>query len=391
MRYANRMNGMRASEIRELLKLTEQPDIISFAGGLPAPELFPASDLADILHELTSQEGRSLLQYGTTAGHAPLRETIARRFLSSSGMRMNAANVLMTNGSQQGLDFAGKLFLDKDSVLLCESPTYLAAINAFKAYEPRFVSVPTDRDGMLPDALSAILAREPDVRMVYVIPEFQNPTGVSWSEERRLQFMQVMSETDIPILEDNPYGALRFEGKTPPTLISLDTNGQVIGLGTFSKILCPGLRVGWMAARTEWLTCLDLIKQGADLHASHLTQACIQRYLERHDIDAHIGRIRALYKTRRDAMLDSLRIHFPLDAEIVPPAGGMFLWMTLPEHINTRLLLKRSLLKKVAFVPGGSFFPDGGHENTLRLNFSNMPEDRIREGIRRLREAYGEM
>jgi 2-aminoadipate transaminase len=391
MKYATRMNHIRASEIRELLKLTEQPDIISFAGGLPAPELFPVRELADILHGLASREGQSFLQYGTTAGHGPLRETISRRLRQTQGVRIDADQVLITNGSQQGLDFAGKLFLDKDSVLLCENPTYLAAINAFKAYEPRFVTVPTDRDGMLPDALAAVLERERDVRMIYVIPDFQNPTGISWSAERRTQFMDIIKETDIPVLEDNPYGELRFEGETPPTLMSLDKKGQVIGLGTFSKILCPGLRVGWLAGAPQFITRLELIKQGADLHTSHLTQACIQRYAECCDLEGHIGQIRTLYKSRRNVMLDEIRCRFPDEADIVPPAGGMFLWMTLPRHVNTRVLLERSLDRKVAFVPGGSFFHEGGHENTMRLNFSNTPEDRIPEGIRRLREAYDAM
>lgn len=387
MRYADRMQHIRASEIRELLKLTEQPDVISFAGGLPAPDLFPTQQFADIFHDVLAHEGESYLQYGTTAGHNPLRASIATRLGKTSGVLVESENILITNGSQQGLDFAGKLFLNKGSVLLCESPTYLAAINAFKAYEPRFVPVPTDREGMIPDFLEEIIRNEPDIRLAYIIPEFQNPTGKSWSEARRRRIMEIFSRTEIPILEDNPYGELRFEGKTPPSLMSLDHKGQVIGLGTFSKILCPGLRVGWITASEELISRFDLIKQGADLHTSHLPQACIQRYLETCDLDAHIASLRTVYASRRDAMIQALDRHFPEGLTVDPPSGGLFLWAALPEGTSARRLLERCLELKVAFVPGGAFFPEGGHENTMRLNFSNMPEPRIDEGIRRMRQA----
>lgn len=391
MRFADRMQHLRTSEIRELLKLTEQPDVISFAGGLPAPELFPARELGDILQELAREEGAATLQYGTTAGYGPLREAIARRLAATDGIRVDAAQVLVTHGSQQGLDFAGRIFLDRDSVVLCESPTYLAAINAFKAYEPRFVAVPTDRDGMLPGPLAEILARERDIRMVYVIPDFQNPTGRTWSSERRRQLLELLSGTDIPVIEDNPYGELRFEGVSQPSLQALDTCGRVIRLGTFSKILCPGLRIGWVTATPELIARFDLVKQGADLHTAQLTQACVARYLERHDIGAHIAVIRDTYRRRRDAMLAAIQKHFGSSVEVNTPQGGLFLWMTLPLGADARDLLARCLERKVAFVPGGSFFPEGGHENTLRLNFSNMPEARIQEGIRRMAETFGQL
>lgn len=389
MRFADRMQYLRASEIRELLKLTERPEVISFAGGLPAPELFPARELGDILGELAREEGAATLQYGVTAGYGPLREAIARRMASTDGVRIDASQVLVTHGSQQGLDFAGRIFLDKGSVVLCESPTYLAAISAFRAYEPRFIAVPTDEDGMLPGALAEILAREPDVRMVYVIPDFQNPTGRTWSLERRKQLLALLSGTDIPIIEDNPYGELRFEGTALPGLQALDTCGRVIRLGTFSKILCPGLRIGWVSAAPDLIARFDLVKQGADLHTAQLTQACVARYLERHDINAHIATIRDTYRARRDAMLDEIRTQFGSTVAVNAPQGGLFLWMTLPAGTDARELLVRCLACNVAFVPGGSFFPEGGHENTLRLNFSNMPQERIREGVRRMADAFG--
>ncbi len=389
MRFADRMQHLRASEIRELLKLTERPEVISFAGGLPAPELFPARELGDILAELAHAEGAATLQYGVTAGYGPLREAIARRMEATDGVRVDAGQVLVTQGSQQGLDFAGRIFLDKGSVVLCESPTYLAAISAFKAYEPRFVAVPTDEEGMLPGPLADILARESDIRMVYVIPDFQNPTGRTWSLERRKQLLALLSGTDIPIVEDNPYGELRFEGPALAGLQALDTDGRVIRLGTFSKILCPGLRIGWVSATPELIARFDLVKQGADLHTAQLTQACVARYLERHDIDAHIAVLRDTYRGRRDAMLGEIEARFGTAVTVNVPHGGLFLWMTLPGGVDARELLVRCLARNVAFVPGGSFFPDGGHGNTLRLNFSNMPQERIREGIRRMAEAFG--
>lgn len=391
MKFAARMRNLHTSEIRELLKLTEQPDIISFAGGLPDPSLFPAAQLGDILREVAREEGAATLQYGKTAGYEPLREAIAARLARTAGISVDATHVMVTNGSQQGLDLAGMLFLDPNAPILCESPTYLAAINAFRAYEPRFIAVPTDDEGMLPDALEAIVAQEPDIRMAYVIPDFQNPTGITWSLSRREQFMRILSRTRIPVVEDNPYGELRFEGVPQPSLMTMDTKGQVIGLGTFSKILCPGLRIGWLTARPDLLAQFDLLKQGTDLHTAQITQACVARYLERHDIDAHIRHVREVYRGRRDAMLDAIRNHLGSSVSVTHPEGGLFLWMRLPEGMDARKLLAVCLVKKVAFVPGESFHPQGGHRNTMRLNFSNMPTERIHEGIRRIAEAIGDV
>lgn len=388
MKFASRMSHLHASEIRELLKLTEEPDVISFAGGLPDPRLFPSQELGDILREVAVTEGASTLQYGTTSGYMPLRKAIAARLSRQDGLPREATDVMITNGSQQGLDLTGMLFLEAGAPLLCESPTYLAAINAFRAYEPRFVAVPTDGEGMLPEALETIMKREPDLRLAYVIPDFQNPTGKTWSTERRARFMEILSKTDIPVVEDNPYGELRFEGDSPPSLMSMDRNRQVIGLGTFSKILCPGLRIGWINASPELLFRFDLVKQGTDLHTAQITQACIATYLARHSMDDHINTIRATYRIRRDAMLEAIDTHFGNRVEVSRPQGGLFLWMRLPGSVDARQLLDACLERKVAFVPGESFFPEGGHKNTLRLNFSNMPVDRIREGIRRMAEAF---
>ncbi len=387
MTFAARMRHLHTSEIRELLKLTEQPDVISFAGGLPDPALFPGEALGEILRELAAQEGAATLQYGTTAGYGPLREAIAARLRHTAGLHVDKSQVMITNGSQQGLDLAGMLFVDPGAPILCESPTYLAAINAFRAYEPRFIPVPTDDEGMLPDALAHILAREPDIRMAYVIPDFQNPTGKTWSRQRREQFMDLISRTRIPVIEDNPYGELRFEGPSQPSLMTMDPNSQVIGLGTFSKILCPGLRIGWITASPALLAQFDLLKQGTDLHTAQITQACVARYLERHDLQAHIQTIRETYRRRRDVMLEAIGTHLGDRVSVNRPEGGLFLWMRLPEGMDARQLLTACLKQKVAFVPGESFHPQGGHQNTIRLNFSNASETDIREGISRISSA----
>jgi 2-aminoadipate transaminase len=383
-RFARRLDGMRASEIRELLKITQQPEVISFAGGLPAPELFPIAELKIVAAEVLDREGPRALQYSTTEGEPGLRETIARRMNSQLGTAVRAEEILVTSGSQQGLDLTGKVFLDDDDEVLCESPTYLGAINAFRAYRPRFVEVATDDDGMVPEELERSVAGCRHPKLLYVVPNFQNPSGRTWSLARRQAVLEAAARHGLVVVEDDPYGQLCYEGTTPPALASLARGGPVIYLGTFSKIFCPGMRVGWLAAPREIYEKYALVKQGADLHTSTLAQCQILAYLERFDIDASIARIREVYRRRRDAMLRALETEFPPGVTWTRPRGGLFLWATLPEGVNARDALVRALERDVAFVPGGSFFPNGGHENTMRLNFSIMPEERITEGIRRL-------
>lgn len=387
MQFAKRMKYLKASEIRDLLKLTEKPEMISFAGGMPAPELFPADVVRSGMDDVLSTQPGMALQYASTEGFAPLREKIAQRMEDKFNARLDMDQILITNGSQQGLDFTGRLFIDEGTVVLCESPTYLAAINAFRAYMPRFLEMPTDPRGVLPDAFEKMLAQTPDIRLIYVIPDFQNPTGNSWTLERRKAFMDIVSRYDIPVLEDNPYGELRYEGERLPSLLSMDRRGQVIFTGTFSKILCPGLRLGWVAAEKEIIRKYALMKQGADLHTGMATQMCIHRILESFDLEGHIAKLRKVYRSRRDAMLEAVGAFLPEGVQSSHPEGGLFLWLTLPEGMNARQLLAESLEHSVAFVPGGSFFPNGGHENTLRLNFSYSSEDKIMEGIRRLGEV----
>ena len=385
--YATRMNSLRASEIREILKITQREEVISFAGGLPAPELFPVEMLKEISVQVLSETGRLALQYSTTEGYEPLRRKIAERIGRKFQTKVSAQQVLITCGSQQALDFSGKLFLDAGDVVLCESPTYLAAISAFRAYQPNFVEVPTDDDGMITRSLENILATTERVKLIYVIPDFQNPTGRTWSLQRRRELVELATRYGIPVIEDNPYGELRFEGEILPSLKSMDTAGLVIGTGTFSKTFCPGMRIGWLVAEPEIIEKYVLIKQGADLCTSLRSQMEVDMFMERYDFEGNLQKLTDLYRKRRNAMVESLEAMMPAGVTFTRPQGGLFLWVKLPEQLGAVELLQECLKREVAFVPGDAFFPNGGIKNTLRLNYSNMSEERIREGIRRLAEA----
>lgn len=390
MKFSKRMERMQASEIRELLKLTAQPDIISFAGGLPAPELFPVEEIAKVSHDLVMKEGRQLLQYATTEGRPTLRAKIAKRMAEKYHAQVDVDEILITTGSQQCLDFAGKLFLDPGDVVLCESPSYLGALNAFNAYEPNFVEVPTDNGGLIPEELDKILATTPNCKFIYVIPDFQNPTGRTWSLERRKKFMEVVNKYDLPVLEDNPYGELRYEGEILPSLKSLDTKGLVMFLGTFSKIFCPGLRLGWVAGAKEVVSEFVKIKQSADLHTSNFDQGVADAYMDAYDLDAHVSKIVALYKSRRDLILKTMAEEFPAGVEWTHPEGGLFLWLTLPEGVSARKVFDKCIEMKVAAVIGDAFYPNQKTDRSMRINYSNMPEDKIVEGIKRMAKAIKE-
>lgn len=386
-RFAKRMNYLKTSEIRELLKITEKQEMISFAGGLPAPELFPIEEIKEVSRIVLEEEGTKALQYSTTEGYAPLREWIANRMNSRLQTQLVADNILLSHGSQQALDLSGKVFLDEEDVVLCESPTYLAAISAFRAYGCKFVEVPTDDDGMIPDELEKILKSTERVKIIYVIPEFQNPTGRTWSIERRQKLVEAAVKHKVIVIEDNPYGELRFEGESIPSIKSFDKTGCVLCLGTFSKIFCPGYRIGWIAGEKAIIEKYGLVKQGADLQCNTIAQMEIAKYLELYNIDEHIDKIREVYKKRRNVMIKTMEENFPEGVTFTRPKGGLFAWVELPNNINARDIFELCLKKNVAFVPGGSFFPNGGKENTLRINFSNMPEDRIVEGIKCIAEV----
>lgn len=383
IKFASRMDNIKSSAIRELLKLTEEPSIISFAGGLPAPELFPIKEMQAVCTRVLEEDGKAALQYSTTDGYLPLRTKIARQ-MAHLGMKAEPKNILMTSGSQQGLEFTGKIFINEGDTVICESPSYLGALNAFNAYAPKFVEIPMDDEGMIIDELETALAAHPDTKFIYTIPDFQNPTGRTMSLERRKRLVELATRYEIPVIEDNPYGELRFEGEMLPSLKSLDTKGLVIHLGTFSKIFAPGLRLGWVLAEPEILQYYIKVKQGADLQCSTIAQREIDRFLEMFKLDEHIEKLKVVYRKRRDLMVETMQKEFPSNVTYTIPQGGLFAWVELPEDQDAADVLKLALEEKVAFVPGEPFYPNGGNANHCRLNYSNMPEDKIVEGITRL-------
>jgi DNA-binding transcriptional MocR family regulator len=389
LQYAKRMSNMKASEIRELLKVAAQPGIISFGGGFPAPELFPVDEMIAVSKVVIEEKGSQALQYGPTEGYQPLREAIAKRMEKMQAF-VEAKDILVTSGSQQGLDFSAKLFINPGDTIILEKPSYLGAINAFKAYEPNFIDIELEDDGMNMDQLEDALKTGSNVKFIYVIPDFQNPSGKTWSVEKRKKLVELGNKYDVAIIEDNPYGELRFEGELLPSIKHFDTDGRVIYLGTFSKILCPGFRLGWIAASPEILNKYVLMKQGADLQSSTISQMEVAMFLEKYDIEKHIEKIKEVYLRRRNLMINVMKEEFPEEVKYTVPEGGLFTWVTLPEHINTRDLAVKALEKKVAFVPGGSFYANGGYENSMRLNYSAMEDDKIVEGMKLLADVIKE-
>ena len=387
VQFSTRMDLLKGSEIRELLKLTAQPDIISFAGGMPAPELFPVEQMMEASRAVLEENGRAALQYSSTEGHPRLRQQIAERMLAKNNIHTDADHILVTSGSQQGLDFSARVFLNPGDVVLLESPSYLGAVNAFKACEPRFIEVPTDNGGMIMEELEKILATTERVKMIYVIPDFQNPTGRTWDLERRHQFMEIVNRYEIPVIEDNPYGELRFEGEYLPALKSMDTKGLVVFLGTFSKILAPGYRLGWVCADGEILQKYNFLAQAASLQASTEAQLVVSKFIDMFDLDEHVATIKECYRKRRDVMMATMEREFPPEAKFTHPNGGLFTWVELPEYINTNEMAKQCLARNVAYVPGDGFFPDAGHNNCIRLNYSCMPEEKIEKGMTILGEV----
>jgi len=396
-RYAQRTQRMGSSAIRELLKYTEKPDIISFAGGLPAADVFPVEEFAAACERVLREQGAIALQYSTTEGYLPLREMIVRHS-ANYGIKITPENVLITSGSQQALDLLGKIFIDPGDRILVESPTYLAAIQAWKTYGAEFITVPMDKDGMNTDYLEEALRAGP--KFIYVLPNFQNPTGVTLSLERRHRLIELADQYGVPIVEDDPYGQLRFEGEHLPSIVVLDSQfrdnstqcyrGNVIYLSTFSKTLAPGIRLGWVVAPPEVIRKLVEAKQGSDLHTATFNQMVAYEVSRGGFLDRHIHLIRKVYGERRDLMLAAMDRFFPPEVDWTHPQGGLFLWGTMPKYIDAGDLLKTCLERKVAFVPGEPFHPDGGGKNTMRINFSNATHDEIQEGISRLGTTIGE-
>lgn len=391
MKYSDLAMGLKASEIRELLKLTTMPEVISFAGGLPAPELFPLEEMKKVDTAILDKEGQQAVQYGTTDGYIPLREKIAARMKQAFQVDCTPEEIVITSGSQQGLALLAQIFLNKDDIILVESPTYLGALNAFSLCGPRFVDVPTDEKGIIPEELEKILEEHGEhVRLMYVIPEFQNPTGITWPIERRKAFMDIINKYDFPVIEDDPYGELRYDGDIVPSLKSMDKKGNIIFLGSFSKILMPGLRVAWMVADPEIIDKIVKLKQAVDLQSSSFAQRQCSYYIDMFDLDKHVAEIKALYGKRRTLMYESMKKYFPEGVTFTYPEGGLFTWVTLPEYIDAKVIMPKVLAKNVAYVPGEPFYANGGHANHFRLNYSNMPEERIVEGIKRLADVLKE-
>jgi len=392
-RYAARTATMTSSAIRELLKLTADPEMISFAGGLPAPEAFPVAEIAAATARVLAEHGALALQYGTTEGYRPLREMIVRH-MDRYGIAVGPDNVLVTSGSQQALDLIGRLFLNPGDHVLTEAPTYVGAIQAFGSYQAHCLTVPIDDDGLRLDLLEHGLRAGP--KFLYVLPNFQNPAGVTLSLERRRRLVELARHYGTPIVEDDPYGQLRYEGEHLPPLVTIDADlhgcahgeggfrGGVLYLGTLSKTLAPGLRLGWVVAPEEVISRLAVAKQAVDLHTGTFVQMLAWETARGGFLDRHVRRLRTVYGARRDAMLDALARHFPREVRWTTPLGGLFLWVTLPAPLRAEALLADALAEKVAFVPGTAFYPDGGGDSCFRLNFSYCRPELIEEGIRRL-------
>src|SRR5438270_2486809 len=388
-RFAARTARMRVSTIREMLKVTQQPDVISFGGGLPASELFPTDEIAQCAREVMDEVGGLALQYSVTDGIHEVREWVANRLTTRIHAPFEAGEIMVVNGSQQGLDLIGKILIDPGDHVVLENPSYLGAIQAFDAYQARYLTVNTDERGMIPESLDLVLGHaDPLPKFVYLIPNFQNPTGRTLAVERREAVVRICEHYGVPIVEDDPYGELRFNGEHVHSLVSYKSSAPIVYLGTASKIVSPGLRIAWIATHDEELReKLGLAKQGADLQSGTLTQYLFANYVgKREAFERHLERIVEVYGHRRDVMHEALKEMMPANVHFNRPEGGMFLW-AFAEGIDTTELLKVSAEQKVVFVPGVSFYPGRDVTSGMRLNFSNSKDEDIRRGVERLAHA----
>jgi 2-aminoadipate transaminase len=395
-RFAQNAKSTQSSAIRELFKVTQNPEVISFGGGLPAPEVFPIEEFKAACDKVLTQSGPASLQYSNSEGYPPLREMIARQ-MDAFGLKLGLDNILITTGTQQSIDLVSKLMLNNAERILVEDPTFLGALQVFSVFGARFVTVPIDDDGLQTDLLPEAFRAGP--KFMYIIPTFQNPGGVTLTMERRKALIELSDRYGIPIVEDDPYSALRFEGETLPPLLALDAarlktadgyrDGNVIYLGSFSKTLAPGLRLAWISAPPEVIAKLVQLKQGADLHTPIFVQMMAYETARDGFLERHIQKIREVYRERRNVMLGAMDEFFPPEVNWTHPAGGLFLWVRLPEGMVSAELLRAALKMNVAFVPGNSFFAvdEKAGDRYFRLNFSNMKPERIREGIQRLAKA----
>jgi DNA-binding transcriptional MocR family regulator len=382
LRAAHRMSSFKPSAVGELLRMGADPAIISFAGGYPDGTLFPAAQLQAIYADVVGDQAEASLQYTVSDGMPRLRQQVAAR-LSAQGTSCAAEDVLMLQGSQQGLDLIAKLMLDRGDVIITERPTFLGAPLAFNPCEPRYRSVPMDHEGMDMNRLEAVLKEEPNAKFIYTIPDFQNPSGMSMSLARRKELIALANRFDVLVLEDTAYREVRFAGTAPPTIKSLDTEGRVILLGSFSKILSPGMRLGYAVARADILERLGLLKLAADTQVSTVNMMAASLYLDRHDIGAHINILRDAYRRKKNLMLGLIRQHFPQEVRATDPEGGLFTWLTFPEGFNTETFMREQALPqaKVAYVPGASFFSETPEHNHARFNYSGQSDARIEHGM----------
>lgn len=391
--YSVSIASMKRSIIRELLKLTQKPEIISFAGGLPSPESFPVNDLQGIVCEMLQAEGAQALQYGATEGDAKLRKLLAEKY-KQEGLSIKVENLIITTASQQGLDLLGKVFINRGDKVIVGLPSYLGALSAIGSYGAEFVGIPLDKDGMRSDVLAEKLAEMRKAgqmpKFIYIIPDFQNPAGITMPLNRRKEILALAHKYDLLVVEDCPYREIRFEGEHVPTLYELDGSGQVIFLGTFSKTFAPGFRIGWVIANEAIVDKFVVAKQAADLCTPPFVQKIAARYMEKDLFDKNIKKTIAMYKEKRDVMLESFRKHMPKEVTWTEPQGGLFLFLTLPEYMDTEKLFPKAIEKNVAYVLGSAFYCDGGGKNTMRLNFSFSSIPDIREGVKRLADVIRE-
>jgi 2-aminoadipate transaminase len=386
------VKGMRRSAIRELLKYLGQPGLISFSGGFPAPATFPVEELKGIIAEVMDTEAAFALQYGTTEGDILLRTLMVERY-KKAGVDMSVDNMIITTASQQALDLIAKIFINRGDTVIMGLPSYLGGISAFNSYGADMIGIPMDDEGEIPEIMEArikeAIARGKKPKLIYLIPDFQNPAGMTMSRKRRLEIIDIAHRYDILILEDSPYRELRYEGEDQPTIYELEGSGQVILLGTFSKIFCPGFRIGWVVGHPDVLDKIVVAKQATDLCTPPFTQRIAARYIEKGYLDSKIGFIRNLYKAKQKVMLDSLQEYMPEEFSWIKPQGGLFLMAKGPEGIDTKALLLDCIKEQnVAYVDGTSFFCDGKGQNTMRLNFSYESEENNREGCKRLGTFY---
>ena len=386
-KYSKRVPADGTDAVGAILQAAADPKIISFAGGLPAPELFPVKEMKAAVDKVFEEHGQEAMQYGAAKGVTALREVIQQHVKKKENVDSELDNVLVTTGSEQALDLVGKAFVDPGDTVLVEQPTYLCALDVFRSYGANFASVEMDEDGMKMDALEEALKANPNTKLIYTVPNFQNPTGRTMTEERRKQLAELAEKYDVYVLEDNPYGEIRFAGQHVPAVKSFDKSGHVLYMSTFSKTLAPGFRLGWLVADEDVVNKLTVLKQSADLHTDNLAQFAVAQFFADNDVDAHVKEISDLYGKRKDLMLEGIKKYFPEGVKYTNPEGGMFLWVEVPGVDDTVELFKECLEHDVAFVPGDPFFAGKAQPGAFRLNYSNMKEDQIEVGLKRLGSA----